>query len=121
MANPTHPRLEIPAKVAELLAASAAAITKHSTKAAFRLTTTKTASGRTLRPGKDTPLWNALREELKEELKGYGRQVTLARLLGVPRQSIHSVITRGDRMPDAERTLQMIAWLSAVRSGQRPS
>ncbi len=121
MANPIHPKLEIPTQIAELIISSAAVIAKNSTKAAFRLGSGKASGGRTLRPGKETPLWNALRAELKTELKGFGKQVNLARLLGVPRQSIHAFITRGDRMPDAERTLQLIAWLAAVRSGSHPA
>lgn len=74
--------------------------------------------GRTLRPGKDTPLWNELRRQLRPHLRRYGTQVNLGRLLGLPRQRINAFVTGGGQMPDAERTLQLIAWLMAVRSGR---
>jgi hypothetical protein len=80
-----------------------------------------TRRGRTLRPGKETPLWNKLRAQLRPELLKYGQQVNLGRVLGLPRQRINAFVTGGGQMPDAERTLQLLAWLIAVRRGQRPS
>ena len=77
--------------------------------------------GGTLRPGKHTPLWNQLRTQLRPHLRRYGQQVNLARMLGVPRQRINAFVTGGGRMPDAERTLQLLVWLVAVRQGRRPS
>lgn len=77
--------------------------------------------GRTLRPGKETPLWNKLRAQLRPELQKYGQQVNLGRVLGLPRQRINAFVTGGGQMPDAERTLQLLAWLIAVRQGKRPS
>jgi hypothetical protein len=77
--------------------------------------------GKTLRPGLRTPLWNAVRFELKPHLKRYGDQVNLGRVIGLPRQRINAYITRGTEMPDAERTLQLLMWLSAVRRGKRPA
>lgn len=77
--------------------------------------------GKTLRPGSETPLWNSLRAQLKPHLRSYGSQVNLGRLLGLPRQRINAFVTGGAQMPDAERTLQLLAWLAAVKSGRPPS
>jgi hypothetical protein len=90
------------------------------THKAFRLMRRK-SRGRTLRPGSDTPLLNALRRQLRPHLREYGDQVKLGRLLSLPRQRINSFVTSGKEMPDAERTLQLLAWLVAVRRDRRPS
>lgn len=78
-------------------------------------------AGKTLRPGKDTPLWNELRRQLRPHLRRYGSQVNLGRLLGLPRQRINAFATGGGQMPDAERTLQLLAWLIAVQAQRPPS
>ena len=89
---------------------------------AFRVEKQRRGSrGKTLRPGQNTPMWNELRRQLRPFLKEYGRQVNLGRLLGLPRQRINAFVTRGGEMPDAERTLQLLAWLIAVRKGAPPS
>lgn len=75
--------------------------------------------GATLRPGKHTPLWNELRAQLRPHLYKRGQQANLGRLLGLPRQRINAFVTGGGQMPDAERTLQLLAWLMAVRDGRR--
>lgn len=75
--------------------------------------------GQTLRPGKATPLWNTLRDNLKPYLKKHGSQAELGRLLCLPRQQVNAFVA-GTRMPDAERTLQLIAWLVAKRNGENP-
>jgi hypothetical protein len=64
-----------------------------------------------LRPGERTPLWNELRRQLRPHLRKYGSQAALGRLLGLPRQQINAFVTGGGRMPDAERTLLLQAWL----------
>jgi hypothetical protein len=74
--------------------------------------------GATLRPGKDSPLWNRLRADLRSQVRKRGEQVNLARVLGLPRQQVNSFLTRGDRMPDAERTLIMLAWIAALKAGR---
>jgi len=76
--------------------------------------------GRTLRPGKGTPLWNTLRDQLKPHLKKRGTQAELGRHLNLPRQQINAFLA-GSRMPDAERTLQLMAWLVAKRSELVPA
>lgn len=73
--------------------------------------------GRTLRPGKGTPLWNTLRDQLKPHLSKRGSQAELGRLLNLPRQQINAFLA-GTRMPDAERTLQLLAWLMSRRTDQ---
>jgi len=77
--------------------------------------------GGTLRPGKETPLWNVLRAQLRPHLKKYGDQAKLGRLLGLPRQRINAFITGGGQTPDAERTLQLLAWLIAMQKNRPPS
>ena len=44
-----------------------------------------------------------------------GEKVALGRFLGLPRQRIHDLLRRRSQMPDAERTLMLLAWLSAQR------
>ncbi len=78
-------------------------------------------TGRTLRPGENTPLWNELRRQLRPHLRRYGTQANLGRLLGLPRQRINGFVTGCGEMPDAERTLQLLAWLMAIRSRKPPS
>ena len=113
-------RLELPAKLIELILEAAMAMAKHSAKA-FRVEPKRSRRGATLRPGKETPLWNELRAQLRPQLLKYGQQVNLGRVLGLPRQRINAFVTGGGEMPDAERTLQLLAWLIATRQGNRPS
>jgi hypothetical protein len=68
-----------------------------------------------LRPGPYTPLWNELRRQLRPHLRKRGSQAALGRLLSLPRQQINAFVTGGGRMPDAERTLLLLAWLMAKR------
>ncbi len=108
------PQLQLPFALADLLAESADLIAKESVKA-YRIVknSRRVDRGQTLRPGKQTPLWNALRAELRPHLHKHGSQANLGRLLGLPRQRINSFVTGGGQMPDAERTLQLLAWLMA--------
>jgi hypothetical protein len=76
--------------------------------------------GRTLRPGRDTPLWNAIADEVQPYLKVHGAQAALGRLLGLDRQAIHAYFTARTRMPDAERALQVVTWLILVKQGRNP-
>ncbi|MBI3886216.1 MAG: hypothetical protein HY302_10865 [Opitutae bacterium] len=119
---PSLTRYEIPAELGNLIIAAAVEMAKQTNKA-FRVEPRRRSqrTGRTLRPGKDTPLWNELRAQLQPYLTQYGQQVNLGRVLGLPRQRINSFVTGGGQMPDAERTLQLLAWLMAVRQGKRPS
>jgi hypothetical protein len=106
--------------LARFIRFAAEEIGRQSAKA-FRIEPKRKRIGKTLRPGKETPLWNELRAQLRPHLQKYGYQVNLGRMLGLPRQRINAFVTGGGEMPDAERTLQLLAWLMAVRQGRRPS
>jgi hypothetical protein len=86
---------------------------------AFRLAR-RVRTGTTPRPGVATPLWNTLATEVRPHLKKRGSQAMLARLLGLDRQQVNAYFVQRTRMPDAERTLQIIAWLVAQRPGETP-
>ena len=117
-----HPRLRLPADIAEFLFQVSEQMLRHAAKAyRLRRQRPRPRVGNTLRPGAETPLWNELRAALRPHLRDYGTQVNLGRMLGLSRQQINSFTTRGTRMPDAERTLQLLAWLAATRRGRRPS
>jgi hypothetical protein len=106
----------------DLILAGSVAMARHTVQA-FRVESRRRSrkGGATLRPGRETPLWNELRRQLRPHLRKYGHQANLGRLLGLPRQRVNAYVTRCSQMPDAERTLQLLAWLYAVRSGWRPS
>lgn len=69
--------------------------------------------GATLRPGSETPLWNAVVARIRPQLKARGAQAGLARVLGVPRQRVHDYFVSGTQMPDAERMIHVLLWLAA--------
>ncbi len=77
---------------------------------------TRQSRGGTLRPGTETPLWNALAAEARRRTRRRGDKVNLGRHLGVPRQRIHEYLKAGSAAPDAERTLQLLLWISRSRS-----
>jgi hypothetical protein len=112
-------QMELPVALAEILADAAIAYLEDRRRA-FRADR-RPRQGATLRPGKDTPLWNALVAEVRPHLRRHGTQVNLGRLLGLDRQTIHAYFIARTRMPDAERTLQLLTWLIAVRKGLPPS
>ena len=112
-------QMELPAALAEVLAGAAIAFLEERRRA-FR-TARPPRKGATLRPGRDTPLWNALVAEVRPQLRKYGTQVNLGRLLGLDRQTIHAYFITRPRMPDAERAMQLLTWLIAVRKGLPPS
>lgn len=74
--------------------------------------------GATLRPGPDTPLWNELVTAVRAHLTKRGDKARLARILGVPRQRVHQYLRSATACPDAERTLLLLAWVHARRSGR---
>lgn len=67
-----------------------------------------------------TPMWDLLSAELDKALQKSGARARLARYLGLPRQRITDY-TKGRRTPDAETTLRILYWLSAVHAGHDPS
>ena len=68
--------------------------------------------GATLRPSDDTPLWNALISLVEPRLRRRGARALLARELGLHRARIGEYFSRRSAMPDAERTLRLLVWLS---------
>ena len=71
----------------------------------------------TLRPGPDTPVWNELVRHAAPYLRKRGDKVQLARLLGLSRQRLHQLLVERSACADAERTLLLVAWVHARRSG----
>ncbi len=92
--------------------------------AAERKDARRPRKGATLRPGADTPLWNAVVEQVRPHLRVRGAKANLARVLEVPRQRVHDYFVIGTQMPDAERMIHVLLWL-AVREtpaiGAKPS
>jgi hypothetical protein len=111
---PIHPRMELPMELSHAIFSAAATLVADAFKAATR--PPRKRQGETLRPGLGSPLWNALVAQLKPLLKDHGEKARLARVLGVPRQTVNMWVTSRTRMPDAERTLQLIAWSMAKRA-----
>lgn len=68
--------------------------------------------GATLRPGVETPLWNALAEAVRPHLAKRGEKALLARELALHRSQMSKFFVRGSAMPDAERALQVLIWLA---------
>jgi len=77
-------------------------------------------AGGTIRPGRDTPLWNQLVADVRPLLKKRGEKAQLARLLGLQRQAVNEYFVSGRRMPDAERTLLLLDWVRLRQSGKKP-
>lgn len=98
------------------LAAAAAA---RSAKKALRHRATR--SGAVLKPGPATPLWNELARAALKALRRRGEKAKLARVLGVSRQRLHVLLVARTACPDAERALQLMAWLNARRRGIDPA
>jgi len=69
--------------------------------------------GSTLRPGGETPLWNAVVAKVRPHLRTRGAKANLARVLEVPRQRVHDYFVTGTQMPDAERMIHVLLWLAA--------
>lgn len=80
----------------------------------------RSRKGTTLRPGDDTPLWNAVVEKMRPHLRARGAKSILARVLGVPSQRVHDYFVSGTQMPNAERMLQVLLWLAA-RENEGPA
>ncbi len=68
--------------------------------------------GGTIRPGPETPLWNALAATVRPHLRRYGAKSNLGRMLGVSPQRVHLCFKANSAMPDAEQVLQLLVWLS---------
>ncbi|MDQ5977331.1 MAG: hypothetical protein QG602_303 [Verrucomicrobiota bacterium] len=68
--------------------------------------------GATLRPSDDTPLWNAVISLVEPRLARRGSKALLARELGLHKARVGEFFKRRSAMPDAERTLRLLIWLS---------
>ena len=73
--------------------------------------------GSTVRPGARTPLWNELAAEARRLIRKRGEKVNLSRFLGFPRQRVHEFLKAQSAVPDGERTLMLLTWVSAKRRG----
>ena len=77
--------------------------------------------GATVRPGRDTPLWNQLVADIRPLLRVRGEKAQLARLLGLQRQAVNEYFVSNRRMPDAERTLLLLEWIQLRQAGRKPA
>jgi hypothetical protein len=104
------------------LADALVTVAQELTRAAARVAPARTRQrrGSTLRPGPQTPMWNALVLAVRPLLKPYGQKSKLARLLGVPPQRVHDYFLARRAAPDAERTLLLMHWLLQRRQGLNP-
>jgi hypothetical protein len=108
--------LDLLAKLASQFAVAAVeASRKAAQESAF---SRRVRRGATLRPGRNTPLWNELARAVNAQFRRRGDRVNLGRILGLPRQRIYELFGRNRYLPDAERTLLLLLWLQARRAGQ---
>lgn len=115
MSQPTHPQLAVTLDIAFGLSVAARELLMAAAK---QLPAPKrNRRGATIRPGPMTPMWNALAEAARLEIKKRGEKSKLGRLLGVPPQRVHDYLKARSAMPDAERTLLLLVWLSQRRRG----
>ena len=107
----------------EMVASPVLAVAKLAGVAARKLRSTprESARGSSLRPGPETPLWNALAAAAAKHLRRRGDKVRLARILGISRQRLHLLLTAKTACPDAERTLMLQDWVEARRRGREPA
>lgn len=114
----SHPRLQMLDPLADALAAVVEAAARSAKQSVRRTRPHKDYA--TLRPGADTPLWNELARVCAQQLTRRGDKARLARVLGVSRQRVHMLLVAKSACPDAERALQLLAWLNAGRR-KRPA
>lgn len=110
MSDYTHPRLEFLFTIAEALGLAARELAREAETRLF--TRKRPRRGATLRPSVDTPLWNALAAAVKPHLHRRGARALLARELGVHRARMREYFDGQTAMPDAERALELLLWLS---------
>lgn len=111
-----HPRLLPMVELMEWLIFDAA---ESARRAAGKLKRRPPKRGLTLQPGPDTPLWNELVRQVAPLLRKRGSKIHLARILGIPKQRLHVCLKARTGALDAERTLLLLAWLAARRSGRQ--
>jgi hypothetical protein len=109
------PQLVIPAELSVALIGAAVKAARASAATSLRKRARK---GQVLRPGPDTPLWNALAATLQAQFSRRGESARLGRVLGLPRQRMTEMLRNRKHLPDAERTLMLLVWLHARQHGQ---
>ena len=100
-----------------LIIEAASAVQKARRERARRARKPSDGSGCSLRPSVETPLWNELRARVVSHTTKRGAKAILARQMGLPRQRIHKFLKERSAMPDGERTLWLLAWVSAKERG----
>lgn len=118
LALPLNPQLRALYQIADLLALQAEELTRAAVRNLLRAPARRNA---TLRPGLDTPLWNALVVAARPHLRRRGEKINLGRELGVPPQRIHEYFVARTAAPDAERTLALLVWLARRAAPSRDS
>ena len=114
-----HPRMEpVISTLWEIIEIAATAAKNHRKAKAKRVHRKTPSRGLTRRPGEETPLWNELRRRLILHTRQRGAKALLARHLGLPRQRVTDFLARASSMPDAERTLWLLAWVEAKEVGK---
>lgn len=108
---PLHPRLRSLATLAEGVEIAARELARVARKRKDPREP-RSRRGGTLRPSAQTPLWNAIVVMVKSQLKHRGDRANLARELGVHRARIGEYFDCQSAMPDAERALQLLVWVS---------
>ncbi len=108
-ALPLNPELRLLLQMADLLAMEGEELARAAARHLLRPAARRNA---TLRPGLDTPLWNALVAAVRPHLRRRGAKINLGRELGVPPQRIHEYVVARTAAPDAERTLALLVWLA---------
>jgi hypothetical protein len=112
---PVHPRMRPFIEIIDWLMEAAA---ESARRTAGQLKRRPPKRGLTLQPGPDTPLWNELVRQVAPLLRKRGSKVHLARILGIPKQRLNVCLKARVGALDAERTLLLLAWLAARRSGR---
>ncbi len=105
-----HPSMKPMAELMNLLGDLAGDQAKRVTRR--RSEAKRVRRGATLRPGSETVLWNALVDYVRPHLHRRGEKANLARILEVPRQRVNEYFVARTVMPDAERLLHVLAWLT---------
>jgi hypothetical protein len=116
--NPLHPSLNLTIAIADGLTSAAQELIKASRKKYH--VAHRRRVGSTLRPGAETPTWNALVLEMRPYLRKRGEKINLARWLGVYPSRVHEYFQQRRSMPDAERTLLLLQYLALRRAGRCP-
>lgn len=111
MSQPFPAKLASLFSLLDILEQAARGITRETQKK-FVARKSGLRSGSTVRPGTDTPLWNAVIPLVQARLIRKGDRALLARELSLHRARIGEFFDSTSAMPDAERTLRLLLWLS---------